>query len=122
MSSSEKMSQPDWQAKILLLKELQDKARRILGVSQHASDQEIRRAFRNACKQCHPDVNQAGEQDGRRFRLICCAYKFLTAGGPCDELQNFAASGREPGRCHYDLDNNWGYWCWWRETYFDGDG
>jgi DnaJ-class molecular chaperone len=48
----------------------------VLGVSQGASGEEIRRAFRALALHCHPDVC-AGPDAGRRFREISDAYDVL---------------------------------------------
>jgi DnaJ-class molecular chaperone len=48
----------------------------VLGVSEGASGQEIRRAFRALALRYHPDVN-AGADAGRRFREISDAYRVL---------------------------------------------
>jgi curved DNA-binding protein CbpA len=48
----------------------------ILGVSRHASPQEIRRAYRRLARQCHPDLSdQTGSSD--RFKMITEAYEVL---------------------------------------------
>jgi len=109
------MPDRDWQAEIARIQERDRKSRAILGVSKTAGRREIRRAFRRASLAHHPDVNGGDDDASRRFHLVCCAYKFLTEGEACAALD-------EPSRPHTDgkycLDNSWGYWCWWRESYF----
>lgn len=47
----------------------------ILGVSQTATETEIRKAFRNLAKKYHPDINP---QAGEKFREINMAYEILS--------------------------------------------
>ena len=112
------MPDRDWQSEIALLQQRERKARAILGVSQTAEDGEIRRAFRRAGLEHHPDVNVAGVDSSRMFHLICCAYKFLTEGETCAALDELDAPPAPVTDGKYRLDNPWGYWCWWRENFF----
>jgi hypothetical protein len=48
----------------------------LLGISQLASDQDIKRAYRNMAKQLHPDVNTSQDAH-QRFVLIHKAYQTL---------------------------------------------
>jgi hypothetical protein len=47
----------------------------ILGVTPQATVQEIKRAFRNLAKRCHPDTS--GYDSAEHFRLVQGAYKTL---------------------------------------------
>ncbi len=50
----------------------------ILGVSPHASDEEIKKSYRKLAMQCHPDHNQQYKKVAEmRFRLINEAYSHL---------------------------------------------
>jgi len=108
----------DWQADISLLQERERKARMILGVSETAGQREIRRAFRRASLEHHPDASGGGGSS-RRFHLIHCAYKFLTEGRACAALDELAAPPPATTDGKYRQDNPWGYWCWWRESFFE---
>ncbi len=113
------MPDRDWQAEIAVSQERERKARVILGVSESADRAAIRRAFRQASMACHPDKNRGDAEAGRRFHLICCAYKFLIEGKACpalDEMESPPPAPPDGGT--FRLDNPWGYWCWWREKYF----
>lgn len=50
----------------------------ILGVSQGASDAEIKKAYRKLAKQHHPDVNKGDKSSEDRFKDISAAYDTLS--------------------------------------------
>ncbi len=53
-----------------------DRARKLLGLMEKASRNEIRDAYKKACQQCHPDICQDGDcQD--RMAEINAAYRLL---------------------------------------------
>jgi DnaJ-class molecular chaperone len=109
----------DWQGDISLEQERERKARAILGVSEKADQREIRRAFRRASIEHHPDLNRNDENASWRFQLACCAYKFLTEGEACTALDELDSASIAIADGKYRLDNTWGYWCWWRENFFE---
>lgn len=115
------MPKNDWQDEISLAQERDRKARAILGVSDTADDGEIRTAFRQACTEHHPDANPDEKEASRRFHLICCAYKCLTEGETCPDLDALEKPPPPPTTETYNRENPWGYWCWWREIFFDSD-
>jgi hypothetical protein len=94
-------------------------ARGILGVSEDASPRELKGAWREACKENHPDRNPDDPDAGRRFAAVNCAYRLLAHGEPCDALlegeQPQPATSQEDG---YRLDNAWGLFLWWRDRFF----
>jgi hypothetical protein len=115
------MSDEDTRTEARLLRERERRARAILGVDTAAGAEEIRRAFRQLSLACHPDTNPSDEDAARQFRIVCCAYKFLAEGDMCPELEQAdlpSLSESEAERC---LDNDWAYWCWWREKFFEQD-
>ena len=94
-------------------------ARNILEISENASHQELRRAWRKACKKHHPDRNPGNSDAGRRFAAINCAYRLLTCGEPCEML--FAEQEAQSETLEHDkyrLDNAWGLFLWWRDKFF----
>ncbi len=50
---------------------------KILGVTQAASDDEIRKAYRKLAKTCHPDTNPGDKAAEERFKAISRAYAIL---------------------------------------------
>jgi len=94
-------------------------ARRVLGIGEVASPCEIRRAWRRRCLETHPDRNPGDPDAEQRFRRVNCAYRLLTDGTQCHELLTHGAE-LERSQCHhkYDLSNPWGFYLWWRETFF----
>ncbi|MGL5891844.1 MAG: J domain-containing protein [Bacteroidia bacterium] len=51
---------------------------RILGVSEYATDQQIRQAYRSLAKRYHPDLNQGDSRAAEKFREIASAYEVLS--------------------------------------------
>jgi hypothetical protein len=56
-----------------------DRARRVLGLKQRASIEEIRAAYRRLCKRHHPDAGDSDPGDSKAFREIHDAYRLLVA-------------------------------------------
>ncbi|NLW50592.1 MAG: DnaJ domain-containing protein [Candidatus Brocadiaceae bacterium] len=94
-------------------------ARRILDVPEDAPPEELKRAWRRACKENHPD-RKAGDPDAaRRFAAINGAYRLLVFGEPCRmllEADDEAPAGTDADG--YNLDSRWGYFLWWRDGFF----
>ncbi len=67
--------------------EITDRARKILGLSEGAPQENIQKAYRRKAKQVHPDI---GERDERIMGAINQAYARLTPGksGPTSLLEN----------------------------------
>ncbi len=97
-------------------------ARRILGVSENASVGQLKRAYRDAAVEQHPDHNGNTAEANRRFTLIRKAFELLAFGRPCDALLDEADSfSNVPEDEHYRLDNRWGHFCWWRDKFLDSE-
>lgn len=94
-------------------------AAKVLGITEDASKAEIRSAWHRRCLATHPDHNPDDPRAEEKFRIINCAYRFLSEGEHCAEL---AGGGegvpRPPRHGKYDLSNTWGLFLWWRETFF----
>ena len=112
------MCDRDWQAEIRLLQMREKKARERLGVSDSASREDIKRAWRRESLKHHPDHNGGSVESHRRFVRINCAYRCLTEGVGCDELDSEKLLSEALADGKYRRDNPWGYFVWWRENYF----
>ena len=112
------MQDRDWQAELRLRRQREKKARQILGVSDLAGAEQIKRAWRRQSLKHHPDRNDGSTESHRRFILINCAYRFLSEGLDCEDLDVEHLSDEQLTLGKYRRDNLWGYFCWWRENYF----
>jgi hypothetical protein len=93
---------------------------RILDVEEHADREQLKRAYRIAAIQYHPDHNGNTAEANRMFALIKCAYELLAFDKPCDLLLADMDSGLDgPKDGRYRLDNPWGHFCWWRQKFFE---
>lgn len=50
----------------------------VLGVSQTADEDTIKKAYRKAAKECHPDTHQGDKRAEERFKEIGEAYRILS--------------------------------------------
>lgn len=48
---------------------------KVLGVSPDASDEEIKRAYRNLAKKYHPDLNPGDQEAARKMQEVNAAYE-----------------------------------------------
>lgn len=113
-----RLADEDWQEN---LKQTQARgllARRILGVCVTAGPEKIRQAYRAASKATHPDLHLDETGATESFRNLRCVYEYLmhgSGGEGLDKLLEISTSSQKRG---YEVDNEWGYWCWWRERFF----
>jgi hypothetical protein len=110
---------PDFMRRISLDLAARKAACRILAVEEDADMEELKRAYRIAAIQYHPDHNGGTTEANRMFTLVRCAYELLAFDKPCNEL--LAEIDSWPGVPEddkYRLDNPWGHFCWWREKFF----
>jgi curved DNA-binding protein len=78
-----------------------------LGVSKSASDDEIKKAYRNLARQYHPDRNPGDKQAEGRFKEIQDAYDVLSDKTKRSQYDQFGfvggpAGGPSPGGFHWE--------------------
>jgi len=115
------MQENNWQADILRDRQRERTARRILGVSAAADAEQIRRAWRSKSLAAHPDSNPENPAATREFVLVNCAYRYLTEGEGCEELDRHEGGADDASAGHSAGDNPWAYFAWWRDNYFQDD-
>ena len=65
----------------------------VLGVSRDASDAELKRAFRQAAMQCHPDRHPGNKEAEDRFKELNEAYAVLSDGDKRAHYDRFGTAG-----------------------------
>ena len=76
---------------------------RILGVSEKAADDEIKKSYRDLAKKYHPDANPNDTSAGERFKEISEAYSVLSSADQRKKYDNmrrfgaFTGGDRRPG-------------------------
>jgi len=82
-----------------------------LGVSRNASQDEIRKAFRELARQHHPDANKGNKQAEEKFKELNEAYQVLSDADKRQKYDQFGANweqfSRTGGRPE---DFDWGQW------------
>ena len=110
---------PDFMARINRDLAARKTARKLLDVGDNADLDELKRAYRMAAIQYHPDHNGNTTEANRKFALIKCAYELLAFDKPCEVLlEEMDLWSDVPADAKYKLDNAWGHFCWWREKFF----
>jgi curved DNA-binding protein CbpA len=71
----------------------------ILGLHEYASENEVKAAFRNLSRQCHPDLNGNSKESVDRFNIINEAYTAVKK----DIKNKFAIFGIAPTKNPDDL-------------------
>jgi len=95
---------------------------KVLGVSEDADKDALKKAYRKASMKYHPDHNQGDVDATKKFVLVKCAYELLAEDKPCPELLEEINSWQPvPEDDNYKLDNPWGHFLWWREKYFGSE-
>ncbi len=69
----------------------------ILGVAKNASDEEIKKAYRNLARQYHPDRNPGDKQAETRFKEVQEAYDVLSDKAKRAQYDRFGKTGPSAG-------------------------
>jgi hypothetical protein len=95
---------------------------KVLGVSEDADGNVLKKAYRKASMKYHPDHNPHDPDANKKFALVKCAYELLAEDKPCPELlEEINAWKGVPEDSRYKLDNPWGHFLWWREKFFSSE-
>ena len=95
---------------------------RIIGVGENANKDTLKKAYRHATIQYHPDRNGNTQEANRKFLILKCAYELLAFDKPCENLlEEINSWSGVPDDSKYRLDNPWGHFLWWREKFFDSE-
>ena len=95
---------------------------KILGVSEDAAKEVLKKAYRKASMKYHPDRNQKDAEATKKFVLVKCAYELLAEDIPCPQLlEEINTWEGIPEDSKYELDNPWGHFLWWREKFFNSE-
>ncbi len=83
-----------------------DQARRILGLSERASIEEIKTAYRRMCKRWHPDALAKRQASSKKIKEINAAYRLLL-----DYCENYPLSFLPEEVESFDPEK------WWRNRF-----
>lgn len=93
-------------------------ARRILGVDENASPQELKRAWRARARDLHPDTNDDDSEAARRFKIARLAYRCLQGNGDCVRLLEMEGTEKAVTGEEDEAENQWSYYLDWKERFF----
>ncbi len=74
----------------------------VLGVGRSASQGDIKKAYRQMARECHPDVSDASDAESR-FKEINEAYQVLSDPQKRSAYDRFGHAGLEGGRAGFDF-------------------
>ena len=80
----------------------------ILGVQRHASDVEIKKAFRQLAMKHHPDRNPGDAHAEERFKVINEAYAILSDEGRRAQYDRYGRVDLPPGACFGGMEDLFG--------------
>ena len=87
---------------------------KVLGVSPHASDEEITQAYRQLAKKYHPDLNPGDQEAARRMQEVNAAY---------EQIKNPEKAGPAGGQSGYSAyDPFGGFGGGYRQQSYGGSG
>jgi molecular chaperone DnaJ len=77
----------------------------LLGLKAGASEEEIKKAYRDKCKETHPDVNPNDPEAEKKFKAITEAYDVLTDPVKKSNYDRFGSSKGHNSRVNYGNTN-----------------
>lgn len=89
---------------------------KVLGVSPDASDEEIKRAYRNLAKKYHPDRNPGDEEAARQMQRVNAAYEQIKNPSKASSSGGYGGYGGYGGFGGFDPFGNYR-----QQSYTDGD-
>ena len=84
---------------------------KVLGVSPDASDEEIKRAYRQLAKKYHPDRNPGDQEAAKKMQQINAAYEQIKNPEKAQSGQSYGYGGYDPFSGYHQ-----------RNTYSEGSG
>jgi len=88
---------------------------KVLGVSPDASDEEVKKAYRDLTKKYHPDLNPGDEDAARKMNDINAAYDQIKSGNVQTAGAYQQAYGYGPG-AYGQQYSGWTDWAGWNGT------
>ena len=86
---------------------------KVLGLAPDASDEEVKKAYRELAKKYHPDLNPGDEEAARRMNDINAAYDQIKSGNiPSASSGPYAWQGQSHGSAYQDY-SGWTNWYGW---------
>jgi curved DNA-binding protein CbpA len=116
------MNEHDWQQKLDDRRRMETRARAILEVAPDASPRELKRAFRVAALRSHPDRNPDDPEADARFGDVVAAYRLLVWSELDSRLLQESGARSRPTDGDDGSGSLWGYFLWWRGTFFPTEG
>lgn len=83
----------------------------VLGVSPDASDDEIKKAYRELTKKYHPDLNPGDENAARKMNEVNSAYDQIKNG--TTQQAAYQSQSQQRGAGYADYNGAWGNWNGW---------
>ena len=117
-----KKDDQDFMGRARLDLETRRMACRVLDVDEMADRRQLKKAYRRAAMNFHPDKNLHDPDANKKLTLVKCAYELLAENKPCPELlEEIESWSGAPETGKYKLDNPWGHFLWWREKFFGSE-
>lgn len=88
----------------------------VLGVSPNASDEEIKKAYRDLTKKYHPDLNPGNQEAAQKMNEINAAYDQIKSGAaqqPAYGQNPWSQQQSGTGYADYGSWGNWNGWNTW---------